>query len=935
MADRTGKEIHRVSPHRQDTQVILEDFKTDEKIGLDPEEVQQRLKQYGFNELTETPKADWLKKFLDQFRDTLVLILLAATIVSFLLWLYHPEEEVYPYDSIIILLIVLANATLGFIQESRAEKSLETLKEMAAPDAWVLRSGKREHIPAREVVPGDILFLEAGDKVAADARLLQVNTLKVNESAFTGESIPVEKATQAIQEETVTIGDQKNMVFMGTAVTYGRGKAVVTATGINTEIGKITHLLQQTPPEETPLQKNLDEVGKKLGGLILISCSIVFLTGLVTEGVHTLQGVLGLFMFSLALAVAAIPEGLPAVVTIALALGVQKMAVKNAIVRRLSAVETLGSTTVICSDKTGTLTRNEMTVRKIWIDGKILEVTGEGYEPRGEFRWNQKRFSPQDPHLTRLLHIAGLCNNAHLIRREEGWEIEGDPTEGALVVVAEKGRWILADLELKYPRLGEIPFSSERMRMITIHREEGREVAYLKGAPEVVLDLCNRIFINGQVGELTPQQRQHILKINEEMAGSALRTLAMAYRPLFGEFRDDRGNYSLDKVEQDFILVGLVGMMDPPRKEAIEAVATCKRAGMDPVMITGDHKLTAIAVARELDIIPEDKVRIVTGKELEVLSQQELNDLAQEVKVYARVSPEHKVRIVEALKSHGHIVAMTGDGVNDAPALKKADIGVAMGKGGTEVAKEASDMILTNDNFATIIAAVEEGRTIFENIRKFISYLLSSNVGEVISMFVGVMLSNVLGFIHKGETFLPLTATQLLWVNLVTDGFPALALGVDPKNPDIMNRPPRDLREPVISKQMWYVIFSLGTFMGLGVLAVLDAYYPGGLWDLKPMSNPDYGRTMAFTTLVMFEMFNAFNFRSFHQSIFKVGIFKNRWLLGAVTLSVILQLLVVYTPVLQKAFHTVPLGLTDWMVVILVSSTVLIFMEIIKLIAKI
>jgi Ca2+-transporting ATPase len=924
-----------ISPHRQDTKLVLENLKTDEKTGLDPEEVQQRLKQYGFNELTEAPQAGWLKKFLDQFRNTLVLILLAATIVSFLLWLYNPEEVAYPYDSIIILLIVLANAILGFTQESRAEKSLEALKKMAAPYAWVLRSGKREHIPAREVVPGDILFLEAGDKVAADARLLQVSTLKVNESAFTGESIPVEKATRAIQEETVTVGDQKNMVFMGTAVTYGRGKAVVTATGMNTEIGKITHLLQQTPPEETPLQKNLDEVGKKLGGLILIICGIVFLTGLVTEGAHTLQGVLGIFMFGLALAVAAIPEGLPAVVTIALALGVQKMAVKNAIVRRLSAVETLGSTTVICSDKTGTLTRNEMTVRKIWIDGKVLEVTGEGYEPRGEFRWNQKSFSPQDPHLKRLLLIAGLCNNARLVQREEEWDIEGDPTEGALVVAAEKGGWILADLELKYPRLGEIPFSSERMRMITIHREEGKEVAYLKGAPEVVLALCNRIFINGQVGELTPQQRQHILKINEEMAGSALRTLAMAYRPLFGEFRDDRGNYSLDKVEQDFILVGLVGMMDPPRKEAIEAVATCKRAGMNPVMITGDHKLTAIAVARELDLIPEDKVRVITGKELEVLNQQELNDLAQEVKVYARVSPEHKVRIVEALKSHGHIVAMTGDGVNDAPALKKADIGVAMGKGGTEVAKEASDMILTDDNFATIIAAVEEGRAIFENIRKFISYLLSSNVGEVISMFVGVMLSNVLGFIHKGETFLPLTATQLLWVNLVTDGFPALALGVDPKNPDIMNRPPRDLREPVISKQMWYVIFSLGTFMGLGVLAVLDAYYPGGLWDLKPMSNPDYGRTMAFTTLVMFEMFNAFNFRSFHQSVFKVGIFKNRWLLGAVTLSVILQLLVVYTPVLQKAFHTVPLELTDWMVVILVSSTVLIFMEIIKLIAKI
>ncbi len=922
-----------VSPYRQDTKLVLENLKTDEKTGLDPEEVQRRLEQYGFNELKEAPKAGWLEKFLDQFRDTLVLILLVATVVSFLLWFYNPEEAAYPYDSIIILLIVLANAVLGFIQESRAEKSLEALKKMAAPYAWVLRNGKRAHIPAREVVPGDILFLEAGDKVAADARLLQVSTLKVNESAFTGESIPVEKATQAIQEETVTVGDQKNMVFMGTAVTYGRGKAVVTATGMNTEIGKITHLLQQTPPEETPLQKNLDEVGKRLGGLILIICGIVFLTGLVTEGAHTLQGVLGIFMFGLALAVAAIPEGLPAVITIALALGVQKMAEKNAIVRRLSAVETLGSTTVICSDKTGTLTRNEMTVRKIWVDGKILEVTGEGYKPRGEFRWNQKSFSPQDPHLKRLLLIAGLCNNARLVQREEGWDIEGDPTEGALVVAAEKGGWILADLELRYPRLEEIPFSSERMRMITVHREEGREVAYLKGAPEVVLNLCNRIFMNGQVCELTPQQRQNILKINEEMAGSALRTLAMAYRPLPGDLRDDRGNFSLNKVEQDFIFVGLMGMIDPPRREAIEAVARCKQAGMKPVMITGDHKLTAIAIAKELNIIQDDKAQVITGKELEALSQQELNELAREVKVYARVSPQHKVRIVEALKSQGHIVAMTGDGVNDAPALKKADIGVAMGKVGTEVAKEAGDMILTDDNFATIVTAVEEGRAIFENIRKFISYLLSSNVGEVVSMFVGVMLSHFLGFIHEGETFLPLTATQLLWVNLVTDGFPALALGVDPKSPDIMSRPPRNLQEQVISPWMWYRIFFIGTFIGLAILIVLDAYYPGGLWDFKPVADPDYGRTMAFTTLVMFEMFNAFNFRSFHQSVFKVGVFKNLWLIGAVALSVGLQLLVIYMPVLQRAFHTVPLGAIDWVVVILVSSTVLIFMEITKLLA--
>lgn len=916
------------TPYKIAEAVVLESLGSNEKTGLSSEEVKQRLEKFGPNELKEAERTTWWQMFLAQFEDVLVLILLAATVVSFILWLYDPGEEAYPYDSIIILLIVLANAILGVVQEYRAEKSLEALKQLAAPTTLVLRDGKRQKIPAREMVPGDIFFLESGDKVAADSRLLEVVNLKANESALTGESVPVDKTTEPL-EGTVEIGDRKNMIFMGTTIAYGRGKAVATATGMQTEIGAIAEMIQTTEKEPTPLQKNLDQVGKQLGMVILIICGVVALTGVLQYGAYTLENILQMFLFGVALAVAAIPEGLPAAVTVALAIGVQKMAAKNSIVRKLSAVETLGSTTVICSDKTGTLTRNEMTARKIWLDGKIIEITGEGYQPIGEFRYNGTSFMSKD--LEHLLRIAGLCNNSRLVHHSDRWDIDGDPTEGALVVAAEKGGLGIETLETKYPRLGEVPFSSERMRMATIHQNGGQLEVYTKGAAEVLLPLCDRIFWDGKVQALTEDKQEVILRQNEEMAQQALRTLGLAYRELSEIPQCRPGEYDADRIESNLIFMGLIGMIDPPRKEAITAVEVCKHAGIRPVMITGDHRLTAIAIAKELSMISNDTGMVLTGKDLETMSQEELNERAKEVAVYARVSPEHKVRIVDAMRTHGHITAMTGDGVNDAPALKKADIGVAMGKGGTEVAKEASDMILADDNFATIVTAVEEGRAIFDNLRKFISFLLSSNVGEVVSMFLGIMLAKVLGLIDvQGLAFLPLTATQILWINLVTDGFPALALGVDPKDPNIMDMPPRDPKEQVISKRMWLMIFIVGTWIGLGTLFVLDAYYPGGLVTWRPNIDPDHSRTMAFTTMVMFEIFNAFNFRSFNNSVFRVGVFKNRWLLAAVSFSIILQLVVLYTPVLQKAFHTVPLGLGDWTIAIAVASTVLIFGEVAK-----
>jgi Ca2+-transporting ATPase len=925
------------APYRLDKVAVLEGLGSNEKVGLSSEEARRRLDRFGSNELKETEKTTLWEMFLGQFEDVLVWILLAATVISFILWLYDPGEETYPYDSIIILLIVLANAILGVIQEYRAERSLEALKKLSAPSAVVLRDGQKQRIPAREVVPGDILLLDAGDKVAADARLIEVINLEADESALTGESVPVTKTTHPLEGE-VEIGDRKNMIFMGTTITYGRGKAVVVATGMKTEIGAIAEMMQATEKEATPLQKNLDQVGKQLGMVILIICGVVALTGILEHGKYTLQGALQMFLFGVALAVAAIPEGLPAVVTVALAIGVQKMAAKNSIVRKLSAVETLGSTTVICSDKTGTLTRNEMTVRKIWLDGKVIEVTGEGYEPRGEFIYNGLPYRQKD--LEHLLRIAALCSNARLVQRADRWEIDGDPTEGALVVAAEKAGLRIETLEAMYPRLGEIPFSSERMRMTTIHRDGERPVAYVKGAPEVILSLCDYIHLDGKIQPLTPELREKILKQNEEMSQQALRTLGFAYRDLSELFkmgsgiestRVGSGEAEVHQIESRLVFLGLIGMIDPPRKEAILAVEKCRKAGIRPVMITGDHKLTAIAIARELNMISDTSTQVLTGKDLEALDSEKLSEIAEEVVVYARVSPEHKVRIVDALKARNHIAAMTGDGVNDAPALKKADIGVAMGKGGTEVAKEASDMILADDNFATIVAAVEEGRAIFDNIRKFISYLLSSNVGEVVSMFLGVMLAKVLGLLDaEGLAFLPLTATQILWINLVTDGFPALALGVDPKDPRIMSLPPRSSKEQVISRRMWYMIFTLGTWIGLGTLFILDAYYPGGLLEWNPDAEPDHSRTMAFTTMVMFEMFNAFNFRSFNTSVFKVGIFKNRWLLAAISLSIILHFVVLYTPALQRAFHTVPLGWMDWMICIGIGSTVLILGEITK-----
>jgi Ca2+-transporting ATPase len=908
------------------------------EYGLTTEESRRRLAQVGPNELKSGEQISPLKILLRQFVEPLVLVLVAAAIVSFIIWLFEKSEP-WPYDSIVILAIVLLNGLLGFVQEYRAEQSVAALKEMAAPESVVRRDGDARHVPARELVPGDILLLEAGVRIPADARLVHAFNLNVEESALTGESTPVHKFVQPLHQPDISIGDRDNMVFMGTAVTYGRGEAVVVATGMNTEMGRIATLLQEVKREDTPLQRELARVGTQLGILVLAISIVVSITGLMEAGQLTGEIVLGIFLFGVALAVAAIPEGLPAIVTAVLALGVRRMADRNAIVRRLSAVETLGSATVICSDKTGTLTRNEMTVREVLLGiDRVVHVDGEGYDPTGTISLaDGSSIDASDPAFFHLLRAAALNNDARLSQSSQGrWQVVGDPTEGALLVLARKAGVDVDGLRREVYRQGEIPFSSERKRMTTVHQLSSQAVAYVKGAPEVLIQLCSHMRMGDQVVPLSDPLRERIVQLNEKFAIRAMRTLAFASRIVPPNAQDERGDYRPDLVETDLIWEGLVGMIDPPRAEAKEAVQVAKQAGIRTIMITGDHKLTALAIARELGIADADS-SVATGQELSVMDDEALRELVQRVSVYARVDPEHKLDIVKALKAHGEVVAMTGDGVNDAPALKQADIGVAMGITGTDVSKEASDMILADDNFATIVAAVEAGRNIFENIRKFIRYLLSSNAGEVLTMFVAILISGILALeSDTGAFFLPLLAVQILWINLVTDGGPALALGIDPPEPDLMQRPPRRANEPVIGRVMWLTIALVGIVMTAGTLFVLDAYMPGGLVSLPVVSDSvagsvGYARTMAFTTLVLYQMFNVFNCRSQDHSILKIGLFTNRWLVLAVASSIVFHMLVIYWSPLQTAFEAAPLTLFDWGLATAVASSVMIVMEIVKL----
>jgi len=830
--------------------------------GLSADESQKRLSQYGHNRLEEKPGKSPLLIFFEQFTNILILILIVAAVISAFIGDLT--------DTIVILAIVLLNAVIGFFQEYRAERALAALKKLEIPAATIIRDGKHQQIPATEIMPGDIVVLTAGEIVPADIRLIESPNLMIDESSLTGESTPVEKSTNIISEET-SLADRRNMTFKGTVITYGRGVGVVVTTGMSTELGRIAYLLQETEKIKTPLQIKLDVMGKRLAVAALLLCLIIFIAG-VWRG-ESLQL---MSLTAISLAVAAIPESLPAVITIVLALGAYRMSKVNALIRKLPAVETLGCVTAICSDKTGTLTQNKMKVEFIY-DGKELK----------------KKWSLDTSDMNLIFKAMTLCNDAS-IDSDKGI---GDPTEIALLKAASKLGINKSELEKKYPRINEIPFDSFKKRMTTIHSSpENQEIhlAFMKGSVDSLLDTCS---IDNNI-------KGQIIKENEKMAGDGIRVLAVAYREI-------KKGISTAEVEKEFTFLGLVGMIDPPREEAYEAVKICMKAGIVPIMITGDHPSTAKSIAKRLGITNENG-QTITGRDMEVLEPAHLNNLLSSVRIFARVSPEDKIRIVSALKEKGHIVAMTGDGVNDAPALKKADIGIAMGITGTDVSKEASDIILRNDNFATIVKAVYEGRVIYDNIRKFIRYMLSTNSGEILTMFFALMIGMPL----------PILPIQILWINLVTDSFPALALGVEPAEKNVMNRPPRDPKESIFARGLWQHIIWVGLLMSFGTLGVMA-------WGLK-YDDLDHARSMVFFTLAGFQMFHVMAIRSERESIFTLGLLSNKALLGAVVLTFILQLMITYTPILQRIFKTAPLSSIELFICVTISFSVFIAVEVEK-----
>lgn len=842
--------------------------------GIKNEDYGKLIEKYGYNEFKEQKTKGFFQRFIEQFKDFLVIILIIAAVVSGIV------GEVA--DTVIILAIVILNALLGVIQENKAEESLRALKKMAAPIAHVIRNGISSEVPARELVPGDVVVLEAGKYVPADLRLFETSNLKIEESSLTGESVPVEKNNLLIEDVNVPLGDRKNMAFMSSMVTYGRGKGTVIGTGMNTEIGKIADMISRVEEESTPLQKNLEQVGKFLGIAALIICAIMF-------GVGVLEGrpILGMFMTAVSLAVAAIPEGLTAVVTVVLAVGVQKMIKRNAIIRKLPAVETLGCAQVICSDKTGTLTQNKMTVKR------IFTING---------------FADDIIDAKKALYIANLCNDTQIIEENDKYRTIGDPTETALIDIALQSGVDKRQLEKEYPRIDEIPFDSDRKLMTTFNKSENGITVNTKGAPDIMLSKVKYVYNGKDIREITKEDVDHINKANEEMASIALRVLAVGFKEV----------NAIDKTtaENDLVFAGLLGMIDPPREEAKDAVALCKTAGIKPVMITGDHKATAVAIAKELGIL-NNPSESISGPEIEDMSQDQLANNVENYSVYARVSPEHKVRIVEAWKSKGKIVAMTGDGVNDAPALKTANIGAAMGITGTDVAKEAADMVLTDDNFATIVSAVEEGRTIFSNIKKAIHFLLSCNAGEIVTLFTAILL-------NWEEPLLPI---HILWVNLVTDSLPALALGMEPAEKGVMNQPPRDPDASIFAGGLGYKIAVQGIIIGA---VTLGAFYYGWIVD-----DITAGRSMAFFTLSLSQLIHSFNIRYVRKSVVFNGMFSNKYMNGAFIISFLIQCIVLVTPKIREIFKIRTLSLDEIGIVILASLAPLIIVEIWKLIANI
>ena len=919
--------------YRHAVDTVVASLESDQRRGLSDDEARLRLERDGRNELAaEKPVAAW-RRLLAQFQDVLVILLLVATAISAALWAFE-RDAALPYEAIAIFAVVLLNATMGYIQEARAEAAVAALRAMSAADAAVIRGGERRSIAASEIVAGDIILIEEGDTIPADARLVESTALQAAEAALTGESLPVAKSIAPIAEDA-PLGDRHNMVFSGTAATYGHGRAIVTATGMRTEMGRIAGLLKETADETTPLQRELDRTGKILGIVVLVIAVVMIVTIILVEDVQGAGALFDVLILGVALAVAAVPEGLPAVVTAVLSIGVQRMAGRNAIVRHLAAVETLGSATVIASDKTGTLTKNEMTVRVVVTASGRVAFEGSGYAPQGAVRPDGGGTidGPLRVEIERALAVADRANNATVQERDGRWVVQGDPTEGALLVAARKCGLSADALGKRLPRVGEVPFSSERKLMSTIHRDTEQEhagIVFTKGAPDVLVARCAFEVLGDGRRPLTSERRTEILRTNENLAGEALRTLGVAGRWLEEAALAEHVAQPDERVEQDLVFAGLIGMIDPPRPEAKEAVAHARQAGIRPLMITGDHPRTAGVIAQELGIATDG--RAITGAELDKVPTEALPRTVAEVSVYARVNPEHKLRIVDALRRTGAVVAMTGDGVNDAPALKKADIGIAMGITGTDVSKQAADMVLADDNFASIVAAVEEGRAIFANIRKFLRYLLSSNIGEVMTMFFGVLLASRIGLHGEGgAVVLPLLATQILWINLVTDGAPALALGVDPADDGLMRLPPRPTGERVITPRMWRGIVLVGVIMAAGSLFVLDASLPGGF--VEGSGDLGYAQTMTFTTLMLFQIFNVVNARSDEQSAF-VHLFTNKLLWMAIAASVALQVVVVYAPFLQHAFGTVGLGGRDWLFCAAVASSVLWLREASKLIIR-
>ncbi|MGG4364835.1 calcium-translocating P-type ATPase, SERCA-type [Bacillus sp. FSL K6-1366] len=865
---------------------LLEATNTSMKQGLTEKEVKKRLDKHGPNELQEGKKTSALLLFFAQFKDFMVLVLLAATLISGFLGEY--------VDAVAIIAIVFVNGILGFFQERRAEQSLQALKELSTPHVMALREGSWKKIPSKELVPGDIVKFTSGDRIGADVRIVEARSLEIEESALTGESIPVVKHADKLKKPDVSLGDITNMAFMGTIVTRGSGVGVVVGTGMNTAMGKIADMLESAGTLSTPLQRRLEQLGK-----ILIVVALLLTVLVVAVGVIQGHDLYSMFLAGVSLAVAAIPEGLPAIVTVALSLGVQRMIKQKSIVRKLPAVETLGCASIICSDKTGTMTQNKMTVTHVWSGGKTWRVAGAGYEPKGSFTLNEKEISVNEHKpLQQMLLFGALCNNSNIEKRDGEYVLDGDPTEGALLTAARKGGFSKEFVESNYRVVEEFPFDSARKMMTVIVEDQDRKRYIItKGAPDVLMQRSSRIYYDGSAALFSNERKAETEAVLRHLASQALRTIAVAYRPIkAGE------TPSMEQAEKDLTMLGLSGIIDPPRPEVRQAIKECREAGIKTVMITGDHVETAKAIAKDLRLLPKSG-KIMDGKMLNELSEEELSHVVEDVYVFARVSPEHKLKIVKAYQENGHIVAMTGDGVNDAPAIKQADIGVSMGITGTDVAKEASSLVLVDDNFATIKSAIKEGRNIYENIRKFIRYLLASNVGEILVMLFAMLLALPL----------PLVPIQILWVNLVTDGLPAMALGMDQPEGDVMKRKPRHPKEGVFARKLGWKVVSRGFLIGVAtILAFIIVYH-------RNPENLAYAQTIAFATLVLAQLIHVFDCRS-ETSVFSRNPFQNLYLIGAVLSSILLMLVVIYYPPLQPIFHTVAITPGDWMLVIGMSA---------------